>query len=426
MPRRRSCATTRASSCSSTASSTSASGCCSATATTTRRTRSRPTGARSIESVQPLLSHHFNLTVELPLKAIIARLHATRSCRSPGRTARPASPSSRCTRWAAATCSSCSTSFLEHHLSRGDYRRAGRARDRAPGAAPRSRSDGRPRAAPAAGAPAARRAGDAVRCARAPAAARRARLVVSLGARSSGGSLQQPAPSFPTRARGLRAGSALALLISARRARAARLALAPDPALAAASTHQRARRATALTAVGYMGNNVLPARGGEVLRDRLLGRALGRAQARDPRLDPRRARARRVVPRGAVRRPDLRRPGRLAGRPRGRAARRRRSCGAGAALARYWLLRRRGRFERSRPASGRSRAARGSSRTRRASRWRSLSVACLAARGHDLLLIAPLARPDLPSATRSRRRARLARSPPSPPPRATRARSTPA
>ena len=45
--------------------------CSSVTATTTRPTRSRRTGARSIETVQPLLSNHFNLTVELPLKAIV-------------------------------------------------------------------------------------------------------------------------------------------------------------------------------------------------------------------------------------------------------------------------------------------------------------------------------------------------------------------
>ena len=61
-----------------------------------------------IETVQPLLSNHFNLTVEIPLKAIV-RGTATRSSRSPGATARRASRSSRCRRWGAATRSSCST-----------------------------------------------------------------------------------------------------------------------------------------------------------------------------------------------------------------------------------------------------------------------------------------------------------------------------
>ena len=56
---------------SSTGSSTSASGCCSATATTTRRTRSRPTAARSSTTSSRCSRHHFNLTVELPLKAVV-------------------------------------------------------------------------------------------------------------------------------------------------------------------------------------------------------------------------------------------------------------------------------------------------------------------------------------------------------------------
>ena len=41
-----------------------------------------------IETMQPLLSNHFNLTVELPLKAIV-RGHTSRSSRSRGRTAPP-------------------------------------------------------------------------------------------------------------------------------------------------------------------------------------------------------------------------------------------------------------------------------------------------------------------------------------------------
>ena len=100
-------ATTRASSWSSTGSSTSASGCSSATATTTRRTRSRPTGARSSSNVQPLLSQHFNLTVEIPLEGdrprALLRGRADPLAQPRGRA--PRSCASR--RWAAATCSSC-------------------------------------------------------------------------------------------------------------------------------------------------------------------------------------------------------------------------------------------------------------------------------------------------------------------------------
>ena len=42
-----------------------------------------------IESIQPLLSHHFNLTVEMPLKAIV-RGHSYAISRSTGTTARRA------------------------------------------------------------------------------------------------------------------------------------------------------------------------------------------------------------------------------------------------------------------------------------------------------------------------------------------------
>ena len=61
-----------------------------------------------IETLQPLLSNQFNLTVELPLKAI-ARAITSRSFRSPGRTAPAAPRSSACRRWAVVTCSSSST-----------------------------------------------------------------------------------------------------------------------------------------------------------------------------------------------------------------------------------------------------------------------------------------------------------------------------
>ena len=63
-----------------------------------------------IETMQPLLSNHFNLTVEMPLKAI-SRGHSYMvvpiSLEKPHSAERR---SWRCARWAAATCSSSSTS----------------------------------------------------------------------------------------------------------------------------------------------------------------------------------------------------------------------------------------------------------------------------------------------------------------------------
>ena len=83
-----------------------------------------------IESVQPLLSNHFNLTVELPLKAIVrGHSYAIVPIRWRNRASGDVEAQAR-RRWAAATCSSSSTSFLEHHLSRGDYRAGGRERRR--------------------------------------------------------------------------------------------------------------------------------------------------------------------------------------------------------------------------------------------------------------------------------------------------------
>lgn len=77
-----------------------------------------------IENVQPLLSHHFNLTVELPLKAVVRGY-------SYGIV-----PISWTNRTAGASKLSLNEMgsrylfivlyvFLEHHLSRGDYRRDG-------------------------------------------------------------------------------------------------------------------------------------------------------------------------------------------------------------------------------------------------------------------------------------------------------------
>ena len=58
-----------------------------------------------IENVQPLLSHHFNLTVEIPLKAVVrGHSYAVVPIRWHNRAA--GSPSCGCRRWAAATCTS--------------------------------------------------------------------------------------------------------------------------------------------------------------------------------------------------------------------------------------------------------------------------------------------------------------------------------
>ena len=56
-----------------------------------------------IAGCRPLISPHFNLTVELPLKAIV-RGYTWTVFRSPGAIAARAKPSSRSRRWAVATC----------------------------------------------------------------------------------------------------------------------------------------------------------------------------------------------------------------------------------------------------------------------------------------------------------------------------------
>jgi dolichol-phosphate mannosyltransferase len=77
-----------------------------------------------IESVQPLVSHHFNLTVELPLKAII-RGHSY-AVVPIGWTNRAAGESKLGLREMGSRYAFIVLlAFLEHHLSRGDYRRPG-------------------------------------------------------------------------------------------------------------------------------------------------------------------------------------------------------------------------------------------------------------------------------------------------------------
>jgi dolichol-phosphate mannosyltransferase len=77
-----------------------------------------------IETVQPLLSNHFNLTVEIPLKAVI-RGHSYGII--------PVSWRGRTTGTSKLGLQEMGSRylfivlyvFLEHHLSRGDYRRPG-------------------------------------------------------------------------------------------------------------------------------------------------------------------------------------------------------------------------------------------------------------------------------------------------------------
>ena len=82
-----------------------------------------------IETVQPLLSHHFNLTVELPLKAVVrGHSYAIPPISWTNRHAGEGKLSIQemGSRYLLIVLSV----FLEHHLSRGDYRRPGFERSR--------------------------------------------------------------------------------------------------------------------------------------------------------------------------------------------------------------------------------------------------------------------------------------------------------
>ena len=57
----------------------------------------------TIDGCRPLLAPHFNLTVEIPLKAVV-RGYTWKSLPSPGVIAAPATRSSRSRKWAAAIC----------------------------------------------------------------------------------------------------------------------------------------------------------------------------------------------------------------------------------------------------------------------------------------------------------------------------------
>ena len=217
--------------------------------------------------MRPLLSHHFNLTVELPLKAIM---------RGFSYAIVPTSWTNRAAGTSKLQLNEMGSRylfivlyvFLEYHLSRGDYRRAGAiaperpARSR-PRAAAEHEGRVRRRLQPPPHPPlmlrpspqlqrrvSRRRLGDL---------ARRRRVVGVQAGRAE-------VPRQPSAATRWLVGAlgVYALALAARGWRWHRIMrLAEIP-------HERAD-AYRLTLVGYMGNNVLPARGGEVLRIAILG-----------------------------------------------------------------------------------------------------------------------------------------------------------
>jgi dolichol-phosphate mannosyltransferase len=81
-----------------------------------------------IENVQPLISHHFNLTVELPLKAIV-RGHSYAIVPISWTNRTSGTSKLRIQEMGSRYLFIILYVFFEHHLSRGDYRRAD-ARDR--------------------------------------------------------------------------------------------------------------------------------------------------------------------------------------------------------------------------------------------------------------------------------------------------------
>jgi dolichol-phosphate mannosyltransferase len=77
-----------------------------------------------VENVQPLLSHHFNLTVELPLKAVVrGHSYGIVPISWTNRTAGESKLGLR--EMGSRYLYIVLLVFLEHHLTRGDYRRAG-------------------------------------------------------------------------------------------------------------------------------------------------------------------------------------------------------------------------------------------------------------------------------------------------------------
>jgi dolichol-phosphate mannosyltransferase len=77
-----------------------------------------------IDNAQPLLSHHFNLTVELPLKAVVrGHSYGIVPISWTNRTAGESKLGMR--EMGSRYLYIVLLVFLEHHLTRGDYRRAG-------------------------------------------------------------------------------------------------------------------------------------------------------------------------------------------------------------------------------------------------------------------------------------------------------------
>jgi dolichol-phosphate mannosyltransferase len=77
-----------------------------------------------IENVQPLLSQHFNLTVEIPLKAVV-RGHSYAVVPIRWRNRSAGESKLRLQEMGSRYLYIILSVFLEHHLSRGDYRRPG-------------------------------------------------------------------------------------------------------------------------------------------------------------------------------------------------------------------------------------------------------------------------------------------------------------
>ena len=77
-----------------------------------------------IDSVAPLLSNHFNLTVELPLKAVV-RGHSYSILPISWHNRERGASKLRLKEMGSRYLFIVVYVFLEHHLSRGDYRRPG-------------------------------------------------------------------------------------------------------------------------------------------------------------------------------------------------------------------------------------------------------------------------------------------------------------
>ena len=84
-----------------------------------------------IETVQPLLSNHFNLTVEIPLKAIV-RGHSYSVVPISWRNRREGHSKLALQEMGSRYAFIVLYVFLERHLSRGDYRRPESAQERQP------------------------------------------------------------------------------------------------------------------------------------------------------------------------------------------------------------------------------------------------------------------------------------------------------